>query len=209
MVGCLFVLYSLAFIKVFLMRKIVSILLLAVLFSACSQKETEKVKPSDNLNLGYNLIEVKDPLNRSGWGYEIIVEKKLFISQTAVPDIGGNRVFKAQEDAAKVARLVIQKIRDRPDQMPAVSVRELSALQVIDLEDLYVEVTQQISGGWSIMIMLDRLPVIGFDSFPGFDQGLRTKDAALKVGEVLVERFKNFQSVVLSEEDLKAIEVTL
>lgn len=65
----------------------------------------------------------------NGWGYSITVDNKLFIKQAEIPAIRGNKGFASQEDAAKVAELVIKKIAK--NQNPAVTKEELTQLGII------------------------------------------------------------------------------
>lgn len=65
----------------------------------------------------------------NGWGYTITVNNKLFIKQTEIPAIEGNKGFATEEDAAKVAQLVINKIAK--NESPAVKKEELQKLGII------------------------------------------------------------------------------
>lgn len=65
----------------------------------------------------------------NGWGYTITVNNKLFIKQTEIPAIEGNKGFVTEEDAAKVAQLVINKIAK--NESPAVKKKELQELGII------------------------------------------------------------------------------
>jgi len=65
----------------------------------------------------------------NGWGYTITVDNKIFIKQPEIPAIEGNKGFATEEDAAKVAELVIHKIAKNEN--PAVSKEELKKLGII------------------------------------------------------------------------------
>ena len=65
----------------------------------------------------------------NGWGYSITVDNKLFIRQTQIPAIEGNKGFASQEDAAKVAELVIKKLAKNEN--PAVTKEDLKQLGII------------------------------------------------------------------------------
>ncbi len=62
----------------------------------------------------------------SGWGYEILVDDKLFIHQESIPVISGNKGFPRQEDAEKTAALIINKM-ERGEQ-PVITIFELQQL---------------------------------------------------------------------------------
>jgi hypothetical protein len=178
-------------------------LLMLFFITACHHEEMPL--PGASLQIEYRLFSTTDSLHRSGWGYEITVEQQLFIKQSIIPAIGGIRVFHAQEDAAKVAQLVITKIRQNPNKLPAVSVKELVQLQVIDLSGLYVEPYQRATGGWGFNIMLDQLPVVSYDSFPGFQQGLPQKDDAHTVGQYIITNMQQFKNYMIDERVLKQL----
>ncbi len=63
-----------------------------------------------------------------GWGYNILVDHKIFIHQQAVPAVGGNKIFIKKEDAEKTAKLIVQKIINK--KVPSVSAHELDSLHV-------------------------------------------------------------------------------
>ena len=67
----------------------------------------------------------------SGWGYDILVDDKIFIHQESIPVISGNKGFLRQEDAEKTAGLIINKMeRGEP---PTVTIFELQ--QFYNLND--------------------------------------------------------------------------
>lgn len=65
----------------------------------------------------------------NGWGYAITVNNKLFIKQSAIPVIEGNKGFASEQDAAKVAQLVINKLVKH--ESPTIKKDELKQLGVI------------------------------------------------------------------------------
>ncbi len=61
-----------------------------------------------------------------GWGYDILVDDKLFIHQESVPVISGSKAFPRKEEAQKTASLIINKMkRGEP---PVVTTFELQQL---------------------------------------------------------------------------------
>ncbi len=48
--------------------------------------------------------------NVSGWGYDILVDGKLFIRQESIPALSGNSGFANKEQAEATARLIINKM---------------------------------------------------------------------------------------------------
>ena len=59
----------------------------------------------------------------SGWGYDILVDDKLFIHQESIPVVSGRNGFSRREQAEKTAQLIINKMeRGEP---PTVTTFEL------------------------------------------------------------------------------------
>ena len=65
--------------------------------------------PNGNLKLTYHII----PGNYHTWGYDIMVNGKIYIHQPMQPGLAGNIGFSNRTKAAYVARLVIAKIRKK------------------------------------------------------------------------------------------------
>ncbi|MEO8862486.1 MAG: DUF4907 domain-containing protein [Ginsengibacter sp.] len=97
-------------------------LLVVVLITAYLSQPKKK-----NIN---NLLLVESSTFQvaGGWGYNVLVDHKIFIHQEAVPAIGGNKIFIKKEDAEKTAALIVQKILNK--KVPSVSEHELDSLQV-------------------------------------------------------------------------------
>ena len=66
--------------------------------------------------------------NASGWGYEILVDHKIFIHQEYIPSVAGKNAFLTKEDAMKTAGLVIEKLVK--GEQPAITKNDLTALKV-------------------------------------------------------------------------------
>ncbi len=64
-----------------------------------------------------------------GWGYNILVDHKIFIHQQTIPAIQGNKAFASEIDAEKISNLIVHKITSK--QLPSVTKRELDSLQII------------------------------------------------------------------------------
>jgi len=59
-----------------------------------------------------------------GWGYRIIVNGKVFIQQDYTPCLQG-KVRMSKERAERLSALVLQKLKEDPNQLPALSVEEV------------------------------------------------------------------------------------
>ena len=64
-----------------------------------------------------------------GWGYQILVNKKIYINQRIIPVVQGNKEFTTQEQALKVANLVISKMKKKAS-LPSVTIKELDSLGI-------------------------------------------------------------------------------
>jgi hypothetical protein len=62
----------------------------------------------------------------NGWGYNIVVNKKIFIHQPSMPAFEGNIPFKNKQQAKKTGELVVDKLRAH--KVPSVSREELRSI---------------------------------------------------------------------------------
>jgi len=77
-------------------------------------------------NITYNII----PAANNTWCYDILMEGRLFIHQPTAPGLPGNEGFKTKEAAAKVAELVISKMK-KGEMPPSITIEELKAINAI------------------------------------------------------------------------------
>jgi uncharacterized protein DUF4907 len=59
----------------------------------------------------------------TGWGYDILVDKRLFIHQECVPVLAQKRGFATEESARVVARMVVHKLKN--NELPTLTYGEL------------------------------------------------------------------------------------
>ena len=70
--------------------------------------------PSNNLadeNKDHGNIIAQTFKTNDGWGYSVLINNKLFIKQSIIPVIEGYKAFANEEDAKKVAGLVVNKLK--------------------------------------------------------------------------------------------------
>lgn len=67
---------------------------------------------------------------QDGWGYDIFVDAKKYIHQPMIPGIAGVAGFRTEDQARKVADLVVKKIKKNIIP-PSVSTDELDSLGVL------------------------------------------------------------------------------
>ena len=101
--------------------------------------KSERVKDSstsltDNRAMNpYKDAEIKAviiPSENNTFGYDIYVHGAVLVHQPSRPGIAGNAGFATEEDAMKVAKLVIKKIRNN-ELPPTVTIDELRELGVL------------------------------------------------------------------------------
>lgn len=107
--------------------------------SACTSGSNDKVQTppvTEQPTVSYNpyekseitvdvfMVDSLESNGSGGWGYDILINGKLYIHQPIIPGVQGNRVFSSEEKAREAGELVISKIRNNilP---PSVSVEEL------------------------------------------------------------------------------------
>jgi len=116
---------------------------------SCAQTQEKTGSSQQPINAGQDsmLLEQKNQLAREygqkkieyfiinvpndQFGYYIMIDGQMYIEQKTIPAIEGNQGFKTREDAEKIAKLVIQKIRSG-EIPPDVTVEELKSNNVIE-----------------------------------------------------------------------------
>ena len=73
------------------------------------------------------------PSENNTFGYDVYLHGAVLIHQPSRPGLPGNVGFATEEDAMKVAELVIKKIRNN-EMPPTVTIEELDALGVLKYE---------------------------------------------------------------------------
>jgi len=64
----------------------------------------------------------------SGWGYTILYKDKIVIKQTIIPVISEAKSFSSEDDALKVAGLVVKKLHQ--NRSPSVTKNDLILLKI-------------------------------------------------------------------------------
>ncbi len=103
--------------------KTVIFLFFVSIFSACANKPKQNAE-KDKILLTYKVIKTD-----SGWGYDILLDHKLYVHQEFIPDIQGYHPFKTLEDAEKTAKLVANKIK-QGIQPPTITKKEIDSMRV-------------------------------------------------------------------------------
>jgi hypothetical protein len=68
-------------------------------------------------------------LNTGGWGFDIYVKDTVFISQDIIPSINGRKTFASENDALKVGKLMVAKMKN--NLRPIITDFELDSLKIV------------------------------------------------------------------------------
>jgi len=93
-------------------------------------KEENDFATVNNSYKDAGIVSVIIPAESNTFGYDIYVNGAVIIHQPSRPGLPGNSGFTSEEDAMKVAELVIKKIRNN-EMPPTVTIEELRMLGVL------------------------------------------------------------------------------
>jgi hypothetical protein len=94
--------------------------------SKLAGQNTEALKANDSIILNYKLTYSAN----NTYGYDIYRNGKCIIKQSTIPGIPGEEGFKNKEQAEKVAKMVIEKIK-KGIMPPSINNEELKALNIL------------------------------------------------------------------------------
>jgi len=125
---------------------ILFLVFLVMATAACNQEKTDENKSVNqppastvafnlykdaNLTVEVFKIDSIEHNGNRGWGYDIMVDGKIYIHQPNIPAIMGNNGFSSEEDAQEVGDFIIQKLKNNIIP-PSVTPEELDSLGVLD-----------------------------------------------------------------------------
>ncbi len=102
-------------------QKIKLVIFCCILISCAAFSCKSKTKDK---TIDYNIFKID-----SLWGYDITINNKVYIHQDVIPAINKSTAFYCKEDAEKVAKLVIEKMKKK-QMPPAVSKKEIVELGI-------------------------------------------------------------------------------
>lgn len=125
-------------------KQLLSLLLLIFIWSCSSESKSEKTtipaapegftppEPviSNSAKYSYEVILCDSTNQKLGYGYNILMDGRIFIHQPSMPSIAGNKGFSNKEHAEKVAAFVINKLSNNI-MPPSVTPKELDSLGVL------------------------------------------------------------------------------
>jgi len=95
-----------------------------------AQTKEEVIVKEDSIYKDTEVKAVIIPSENNTFGYDIYFHDAVLIHQLSRPCIPGNAGFATEEDAMKVANLVIKKIHNN-EMPPTVTIQELRELEVL------------------------------------------------------------------------------
>jgi hypothetical protein len=111
------------------MKKIITLLALSVLLSYVLFSKEKNFFPgkkiyNSNQDTTYNIFSLQ-----KGYGFNILIDKKILIHQPFIPSLQGNRGFATKTDAARTAKLMLYKLK-KFGMPPTISTAELDSLHI-------------------------------------------------------------------------------
>jgi hypothetical protein len=78
-----------------------------------------------------NSLQVKTFTIQQGWGYDILVNNKIFIHQEIIPAIQGKKYFVSKKQAESVGELVVSKMKQgRGGGFPEITETDIDSLKI-------------------------------------------------------------------------------
>ncbi|MCC6286343.1 MAG: DUF4907 domain-containing protein [Chitinophagaceae bacterium] len=74
-------------------------------------------------------VEIKPFKTGKGWGYNVMVDKKIYIHQETIPAFAGNQSFTSEDDAVKAGNLVVKKMI-AGNMLPSLTAEEVVGLGI-------------------------------------------------------------------------------
>ncbi len=90
---------------------------------SCHQSANKNVDTGKTRKLEVAPIQID-----GGWGYDILVDDKIYIHQYCIPAIQGNKAFATKEDAVKTGQVVVQKMVK--GMIPSITRHDLDSLKI-------------------------------------------------------------------------------
>lgn len=123
--------------------RIIAALSLVLIVAACNNSEkpeketvstdTGMPNPYEKANIETQVFKVDsiEGNGTRGWGYNILIDGRLYIHQPNIPAVMGNAGFSSEEKAAKAGSFIVYKIKNNilP---PSVTPEELDSLGVLN-----------------------------------------------------------------------------
>ena len=91
----------------------------AIVLTKNNQQAGNEMLPVD-----LHALKMKD-----GWGYEVLVDKKVFIHQDCIPAIPSFKKFSSEADALAIGSRIVEKLKN--GHKPSVSLQEIDESHIL------------------------------------------------------------------------------
>ena len=105
--------------KKYIIILFVAVAMLITASAMMLSKKNKKATGSDLLPVALHSLKLKD-----GWGYEVLVDNKVFIHQDCIPAIASFKRFGTEAEALQIGNVVIDKIKH--GHKPGLTVQEIN-----------------------------------------------------------------------------------
>ena len=109
--------------------KILFTFFMCIMYTLVVQGQNSKPSAKTPLEVKFNFTIIN--INPNNYGYDVFSDNKLLIHQPSMPGMPGNKGFTKKADAEKIAKLVIEKLKEGL-MPPAITIQELKKLKVIN-----------------------------------------------------------------------------
>lgn len=100
---------------------------MSLLTHTAFSQDFQKNQETTNSNEKNKSIKIKTFETNQGWGFDILVNNKIYIHQTNIPAVSGQKAFKTKKDALKIAKLMQLKMQKNIFP-PSITLKEIDSL---------------------------------------------------------------------------------
>jgi hypothetical protein len=105
--------------KRYLIITVVSVIMLLTASAMILLKNNKSATDSNLLPVALHSFKIKD----GGWGYEVLVNNKIYIHQDCIPAINSFKRFNTESEALSIGNRVVDKIKH--GHKPSITVQEI------------------------------------------------------------------------------------
>ena len=109
-------------------KRVLLILIVAVAMLVTASAVMLSKNNKSNTDSNLVPVELHTLKLTDGWGYEVLVDKKIFIHQDCIPAISLFRRFRTESEALSIGNLVVDKIKK--GKKPTISLVEINEAHI-------------------------------------------------------------------------------
>lgn len=99
------------------------------LYLTITPPKSKLISPKSFEQLAQDSVYRLIPAPKKTWGYDILIKNKILVHQAQIPGVPGVLGFSKKNDADKVAKLVLSKVK-KGIIPPTVTIKELDSLKI-------------------------------------------------------------------------------